>query len=174
VTLRHEALTAARGGDRALARKKLDEAADASPALAGAAEERAFSSVRDSDDLLASVLEVFAGGRYLWLPFENIRALTVAKPRHVLDLLWAGAEIEDSEGERASVHIPALYFGSSASANDAIRLGRATDWNDDYGSARGQGQRILLASFTGTADGDAEEEIPLLALRSLHIRAGEG
>jgi len=174
VMLRHEALAASRGGDGALARKKLDEAAEASPALAGSAEERAFSSVRDSDDLLASVLEVFAGGRYLWLPFENIRTLTVAKPRHVLYLLWAGAEMEEYEGERATVHSPALYFGSNASANDAIRLGRATDWNDDHGSARGQGQRILLASFTAAADGGTEEEIPILALRSLRIRAGEG
>ena len=173
VTLRKEALQAWRGGDQALAGKKLDEAAIESPAVVGAAGERPFSSVRDSDDLLASVLEIFAGGRYLWLPFEKIRSLTIAKPQHVLDLLWVGAEIEDADGERASVHIPALYFGSSASGKDAIRLGRSTEWNENEGTARGQGQRILLASFTGSPGGETEEEIPILALRSLRIQAGE-
>jgi type VI secretion system protein ImpE len=174
VALRREALAALQRQDRELAERKLGEAADLSPALAGIAGERAFTSVRDSDDLLASVLEVFAGGRYLWLPFENVRGLTLSKPRHVLDLLWASAEIEDAGGERAAVHIPALYYGSSASSKDAIRLGRATEWNDDGGTARGQGQRILLASFSDSKGEDFEEEIPILGLRSLKIGEDAG
>ncbi len=168
---RREALGAIRSNDAAGAAKLIDAAAEASPALEGTADGRAFTALRDSDDLLASVLEVFAGGRYLWLPFERIRSLTISPPRTLLDLVWASAELEDADGTRANVHVPALYPGSFESPVEAIRLGRATEWPEVGGLARAAGQRILDASFRdGTAG--VPGEIPILALRSLVIAGG--
>jgi type VI secretion system protein ImpE len=166
---RKEALAAVRAKDAAGASRLLDEAAAASPDLSGTADGRRFTSIRDADDLLASVLEVYAGGRYLWLPFERIRSLTLSAPRHVLDLLWASASLEDVDGTQASVHVPALYPGSWTSGVDAIRMGRATDWTAASGVQRGAGQRIFDASFAPGAPDDGE--IPILSLRTLELAA---
>jgi type VI secretion system protein ImpE len=170
-TMRKEALEAIRAKDSAAAARLLDSAAAVSPDLAGTADGRRFTSLRDADDLLASVLEVYAGGRYLWLPFERIRTLSFTAPKHVLDLLWASATLEDADGTSASIHVPALYPGSFASGVDPIRLGRATDWNGSGGVQRGCGQRILDASFEDAGPSDEPAEIPLLSLRSLELAA---
>ncbi len=170
---RKEALAAIRAKDSVAAARLLEAAAEASPDLAGTADGRRFSSLRDADELLASVLEVYAGGRYLWLPFEQIRSLTLSAPRHVLDLLWASATLEDVDGTNASIHIPALYPGSFASGVDAIRMGRATDWSAGDGVQRGSGQRILDASFDGAASSDDSAEVPILSLRSLEFAGAD-
>ncbi len=40
---------------------------------------RPLRALRDQDDVLGSVLEVFAGGRCLWLPLEHLRSATCAR-----------------------------------------------------------------------------------------------
>ena len=90
----------------------------ARPALEGKVDGEAFTDLFDSDELLGPVLEVFAGGHYLWLPLERVRTLQIRPPKHQLELLWLPAELEDAAGDTATVHLPALYHGSIA-ANDA-------------------------------------------------------
>jgi type VI secretion system protein ImpE len=166
---RVEALKALRANDEGAVERHLDAAADASPALAGAVDGRAFSSIRDADGLLGSVLEVFAGGRYLWLPFERIRSITIESPRQILDLLWIPTKLEDVDGTRAQVHIPALYPRSHGAGVDAIRMGRATEWVSFSGALCGVGQRILDAAISQGEAGRGAEEIPILALRELRF-----
>lgn len=162
---RQAALAAWRGGDAAAAGRRLEAAVAAQPALAGRLDGLEFAGLRDLDDLLGSVLEVFAGGRYLWLPLERIRRLTIAEPGHLLDLLWLPARLEGADGETAAVHLPVLYAGSAAAPDDQLRLGRQTDWRDEGPFYRGLGQRLLACAGR---DGE-EREAGLLAVRSLEF-----
>jgi protein involved in temperature-dependent protein secretion len=113
------------------------------------------------------VLEVFAGGHYLWLPIERIRTLEPKPAKHRLELLWLPADLEDATGERASVHLPALYFGSAAAADPGLRVGNVTAWNEVDGVLlRGSGQKVLIAR---TVAGD--REVGLRDVRSIEIAA---
>ena len=43
---------------------------------------------RDADDLFNTVLEVFAKGRYFWVPLEQVESIAINPPRFPRDLLW--------------------------------------------------------------------------------------
>ena len=167
VGLRLEAVACRSRGDRAGAERALEQAVEAGGLVHGKLNGEAFEGLRDYDDFLGPVLEVYAGGRCLWLPLERIRKLEVPEPRTQLDLLWAPAELHDASGEHASVHLPVLYEGSFAHASELVRLGRSTEWIDCEVGFRGAGQKILLS-----AQGEAERETALLGVRTLEIEAG--
>ncbi len=165
VAARLAALEAWRAGDQVAASRQLEVAADAAPALAGRLNEQAFGGLRDLDDLLGSVLEVFAGGRYLWLPLERLRRLETAPPAHLLDLLWLPAQIIDDAEGKATVHLPVLYPGSAGHDAEEVRLGRRTEWWGGPDLLRGAGQRVLAYLDAG---GEVQEQ-GILAVRSLEI-----
>ena len=104
------------------------------------------------------------------MPWEHLRRLELDAPQHLLDLLWAPARLEDVRGATAHVHVPVLYYDSAGADEDALRLGRLTDWEDLGGELyRGRGQRLLA-----WADSDgAIQELAVLSLRSLEL-AGDG
>ena len=166
---RHTALAHLVAGDSDAAEAALSEAEEQGVALSGKLNGAAYDGLRDCDDLLGQVLEVFTAGRYLWLPLEQARKITVHEPKSHADLLWASAEIVDADGNPVNVYIPALYEGSHRHPEEAVRLGRSTEWiKAGFGtSLRGAGQRTLL-SMTG----ELERETPLLELRSLEIEVG--
>ena len=72
------------GGDEDAARAALERAAKGEANRPGKLDGEGFLGIRDYDDLLGSVLEVYAGETYLWLPFDQIRKLTISKPKHLL------------------------------------------------------------------------------------------
>jgi type VI secretion system protein ImpE len=165
--LRLEALRALRAGDAAAAERTLERAAEQAVSLRGKLGGEAFDGLRDYDDVLGQVLEVYAGGRCLWLPMERIRRLEIATPDHQLDLLWAQAELEDTDGEQASVYLPVLYEGSAEHGDDAVRLGRSTEWIDQGNSVyRGAGQKVLFA-----LRGEEERQLALLEVRTLELES---
>jgi len=162
VEARLGAVTAARSGDLATAAKRLDEAIALTPAVHARINDIDVESVRDDDDLLGSVLEVFAGGRYVWLALESIRSLELSAPKSVLDLLWIPAQLETTAGMQASIYVPARYRASAEHPDDAVKLGRSTLWLDlGQHIYCGAGQRVLRGQ---SADG--EIEWPVLELRS--------
>jgi type VI secretion system protein ImpE len=168
VELRLEALAALRSGHADAARTALDAAAEEAVALSGKLNGEGFDGLRDYDDVLGQILEIYAGGRCLWMPMERIRKLELAEPRQQLDLLWARAELEDVDGEQVTVHLPVLYEGSFEHAKEAVRLGQATEWIDCHAAAlRGAGQKVLF-----TVRGEDERETGLLDVRTLEIQAG--
>ena len=165
--LRLETLAAFRAGRAEAARAALEAAVEESVELHGKLNGEVFDGLRDYDDVLGNILEIYAGGRCLWMPLERIRKLEVAEPRHQLDLLWARAELEDANGEQATVYLPALYPGSHEHADTLVRLGRATEWSECLGVAyRGAGQKSLF-----TVAGEEERETPILAVRTLDIES---
>jgi len=165
VEARLEALRALREARPADARSALERAARARPALEGKVDGEPFADLFDSDELLGPVLELFAGGHYLWLPLERVRTLQIRKPAHQLELLWLPAQLEDAAGDTATVHLPALYQGSAAADDARLRAGLMTEWREQDGLVvRGLGQRVLLAERGGE-----EREVALRELRTLEI-----
>ncbi|MCA8951016.1 MAG: hypothetical protein KDE27_16040 [Planctomycetes bacterium] len=120
-----------------------------------------FRSLADQDETLGGVLEVYASGRYLWLPLNGFRSLDFAAPKGLLDLVWASCEFEDRDGRRATVHVPVLYADTAAHADPLVRVGRVTAWTDCDGIAfRGHGPRLLQVD---------DREVPLLDVRSIRF-----
>jgi type VI secretion system protein ImpE len=127
------------------ARQCLEKADEATPAIKGRLNDRPFTSLRDGDDVLASVLEVLAQGLYYWVPLEQVETLTLNAPKYPRDLLWISARLElaDSGG---NVFLPSLYPGSHEHPDEAIKLGRSTDWKEiPDGPVQGVGVHTFLA-----------------------------
>ncbi|HXS97010.1 MAG TPA: type VI secretion system accessory protein TagJ [Candidatus Limnocylindrales bacterium] len=127
-----------------------------------------FQSLEDADPRLGPRLEIFAAGDYLWLPLEHVASIQMEAPKRLRDLLWIPATVLTGPSfngqELGQVLIPALSPFSFKHADDAVRLGRVTVWEEQGGEAVPFGQKMLLV------DG---EEIPLLEVRSLELNAAE-
>jgi type VI secretion system protein ImpE len=145
------------GAERALA------AIAAEPPVAATVDGTACTALRDLDDGFGALLEVFTGGRCLWLPFATLRSVELSPPRGLLDLLWAQAELETVTGRRFRAHVPVLYHGTAARTDPQVRCGHKTEWVDELGVAfRGFGQRMFAAG---------ERELDLLSMRSIRFAA---
>src|SRR5258706_2544236 len=111
----------------------------------GTVDGRPFDDWRDVDDLLAPFLEVIANGLYGWIPFAQISRLTFEPPRFLRDLLWRPVTVTLPDGATSAMFVPVRYPGSEAASDDALRLGRGTDWIETGGVVTGVGQRTFLA-----------------------------
>lgn len=157
---RLEAVNRLREGRPQEARQCLEKADEAMPPMKGRLNDRPFTSLRDCDDDHAGVLEVMAQGFYYWVPLEQIETLTLNAPRFPRDLLWISARLElaDSGG---NVFLTALYPGTHEHPDDAIKLGRATDWKETPGGPiQGVGVHTFLMD---------DEAISLLEWRKLEM-----
>ncbi len=144
--LRLRAAIALREGRFDEAATLLQQAQEQTPAAEGQCDGKAFAEFRDLDDLCAEVLEVFTGdGRFFWIPIESVETIEFEPPTRPRDLLWRQAQLSVRSGPDGVVFVPALYPGSAGAEDDAIRLGRSTQWLDEGGRpVRGQGQRMFL------------------------------
>ena len=168
LSLRLAALADLREGRSEEAAAKLDEAVEKLPDCGGTLNGEPLMAWRDLDDLLGSVLEVFAGGRYMWLPLERIQSLEIKPPSHLLDMLWLPVDVVDVHGASTSVHVPVLYEGSHEGEDPRTATGAVTEWMDQGAEIlRGRGQRLL--AWAGP-DGEAHE-LPLLELRSVQLES---
>jgi type VI secretion system protein ImpE len=158
---RLEALICLREGRPADAQARLDKAAEAAPVIKGRLNDKPFESLRDYDDVLGTVLEVMNRDAYYWVPLEQVASLAMKAPQFPRDLLWIPANLEMKSGEAGDAFLPVLYAGSHAHADDAIKLGRATDWKgSEDGPVQGLGARLFRVG-----DGD----LPLLDWRQLVV-----
>jgi type VI secretion system protein ImpE len=133
--------------------------------IAGTLNGKPFQAITDGDARIGPRLEVFAGGSYLWINFEHLASIQIQPPRRLRDLLWtpavvrAGPALKDTElGE---VLLPVLSPFAWQHADEAVRLGRMTVWEEDEsGAVVPVGQKMLLV------DG---EEFPFLEIRKLEF-----
>ncbi len=120
-----------------------------------------IKSIEDADPRIGARLEVLAGISYMWVPFEHITTIEMQPPKRLRDLLWAPAVVHTGPGFQGSdlgeVLLPVLCPLTASHADDEVRLGRMTVWENDIPF----GQKMLLVG---------DEEIPLLELRKLEIR----
>lgn len=143
---RLQALTHYRTGDVSKALDLVNEASELEAPIPGTHNGEAFSSIRDMDDLLGPILEVFtATGEYYWVGMNQIRSMEFDSPTNLVDQLWRAARIETTGELKGRVYIPALYYGSTKNEDGRVRIGRATDWIQvDGGPVVGSGQRDFL------------------------------
>lgn len=163
------ALQAERTRQEMFAKREYPPPVPEQPPVSGRLNGKSFESLEDADWRLGAKLEVFAAGRYLWLPLEHVASIQIAPPRRLRDLLWIPALVRTGpafqDRELGEVLLPALSPLTWQHADDAVRLGRATVWEEENGVAVPMGQKMLLV------DG---EEFPLLELRTLEINPREG
>jgi type VI secretion system protein ImpE len=149
-----------------LAGKEFDEAKELFdqidariPVISGTVNGKSFTGMKDTDIYVSHFLEAFAHERYVWIPFESIRELSITPPKSLFDLLWCSAVITTWEGLTLNCFLPVIYAGSYANEDDRIRLGRMTDWTPLGGTyAKGLGQHVFQIG---------EEEVPMLEIHEI-------
>lgn len=134
-------------------------------AVEGKLNGKEFQDLSDADPRIGAKLEVFAGGDYLWISYQDLATLKIEPPKRLRDLLWAPALLATGPAFRSrdmgEILLPAISPQSWQHADDEVRLGRVTEWcEDEAGEVAPFGQKNLLV------DG---EEIPFLELRELEI-----
>jgi len=149
VALRLQSLVQARANNAAAAAEAIRHAEEITRAVPGNVNGTAYQSLADADQVLGPVLEVMAHGEYFWAPLEQIATLTITAPKYPRDLLWASAHLTMRHGQEGDVFLPVLYPGSPEHADDAVKLGRMTDWRQEGdGPARGNGAKMLFTDDT--------------------------
>ena len=139
----------------------LNGARNATPNLKVVLNGTTYDGLHDADDLFGTVIEVMTNGLYYWVPLELVVSLAMNDPKAPRDLLWIPARIELTDGQNGEVFLPALYPGSHLHPDDAVKLGRSTDWKSvENGPVLGIGQKTYLAG---------EETFGLLDWRELKV-----
>lgn len=142
--------------------KAIDSADESSPHIRGFIDGQEFDGLRDADDRFGSVLEVFRGGEYLWVPWEALRKAVLAPATVLLDQLYRPATLTFRDGSVAEVHLPMVY-PASYRAEDTFALGSETDHIcPDNGPTRCVGGKLLLVG--------EEDEVRLADCRFIEVR----
>ncbi len=140
-----QAVTLLRAGDHAGAAAAAAEVESLRPRVPGKAGDAAFDDLRDADDIFAGMVEVHtAGGEYMWVPVERLRALSFEAPKRPRDLYWRRCAIEMKDGQEGVVYMPTIYPWTAKDMPNPLRLGRGTEWQEDAGLVRGLGMREFL------------------------------
>lgn len=112
--------------------------------ISGTLNGKNFTGFKETDTCLTCFLEAFVHERYVWLPFEALRELSLPAPQTLLDLLWAPAHVTTRQGLTLNCFLPVLYPGSSGHADERLKLGRLTDWAElGPGIHQGIGQHVF-------------------------------
>ena len=138
----------------------------AHPSPSGELNDEPFAGLIDSDPRIGAHLEAFIAGSYTWIPFAYIESIETEQPKRLRDLLWMPAVLRATPDFRlqdlGEVLLPVIAPLSWKHSDDAVRLGRATVWeeNSKYGHVP-YGQKLFL---------NGEEEVPLLEIRKLSFQ----
>ena len=137
-----DALLQIQEGNFSQAQELLTKAEELRPGLQGTIDGSTAGGFMDLDDLLAPVLEIIMQDQYYWVPFSQIRKISITPPKHLRDLLWVPAQLETTE-KAVGVVVPVLYPGSSMAEDELVKLGRVTDWKQEEGLTLGVGQHVF-------------------------------
>ncbi|MEO8368809.1 MAG: type VI secretion system accessory protein TagJ [Candidatus Solibacter sp.] len=159
------ALHAERTRTELFQKREYPQAAGEAAPLSGTLNGQPFETFEDGDWRIGARLEVYAAGSYMWLPLEHIASIEMESPKRLRDLLWCPALVRTGPGfkdqELGEVLLPVLTPLSFQTADDTVRLGRMTVWQDTEGGPQAPaGQKMFLVD---------DEEFPLLELRKLEF-----
>jgi len=161
------ALHAERARQETFAKKDFPAGAGES-SLSGTVNGQPFETLTDSDPRVGARLEVYAAGSYLWIPFQHIESIEIQPPKRLRDTIWTPALVRTGPAfkmtELGEVLLPVLCPFSCKHADDNVRLGRLTVWEEVDGEPVPFGQKTLLAD---------DEEIGLLEIRKLEFNLPE-
>lgn len=118
------------------------------PSGVGTIDDQPFAEISDGDPRVGARLEVIAGGRYLWIPFAHLASIVIEPPTRLRDLRWLSARVATNETakdlELGEVLLPALTPAVWRNTDMELRLGRATDWEEQAdGDYTPVGQKVL-------------------------------
>jgi type VI secretion system protein ImpE len=138
-----------------------DRADAAAPLVAGHIDGREFEGLRDTDDRYAAAFELLVGAEYVWVPFEQVKRLTLAPPAGALDAAFRPARVLLATGDEVAGVVPLVYPGSHTE-DGAFAAGQDTDWRTAGGGVTcGVGARVYLAG---------DEEVMLNEIRQFELR----
>jgi type VI secretion system protein ImpE len=145
-------------GNAAAAADLRARAFDAAPASAGDFDGTSFEWIADADMRFGPVLEAIVNGRYFWLPFAQISAITFDPPTDLRDAVWTAATIKLANDGSVVALIPTRYPLSGQNGTPAEKLARATSWTDVGAETfAGTGQRLLSTDQGDVALMDARQ-----------------
>ncbi len=154
-----KAVEVAAQGEKELAATLFDRIGAATPLISGTVNQEPFSGFSDTDTLLNGFLEAMEYDRYLWIPFEAIREITVQSPQTLIDLIWTKGSVTTWEGLTMACFFPVLYPLSHCHTDHRVKMGRMTDWQILAGPyARASGQHVFRIG---------ERDIPLLEIETV-------
>lgn len=118
------------------------------PSGGGTIDDQPFAEIADGDPRIGARLEVIAGGRYLWIPFAHLASIVIEAPTRLRDLRWLSARVATNSSvkdlELGEVLLPALTPAVWRNTDMELRLGRATDWEDQAnGDYFPVGQKVM-------------------------------
>ena len=160
-----ESLLVAGQGESARSEQLRMAAFEEAPTTAGTINDQPFEWIADADSRIGPVLEAVINGRYYWVPFTRLRAISVEEPADLRDVVWMPAHLQFENGGDAVALLPTRYPGSEASDDGLLQLARKTVWEavtDNH--HRGLGQRVLA---TDAAD------VPLMDVRTVILTPGD-
>ncbi len=159
-----EALRAEETRREMFGKGELPETGGSPSRLSGTLNGEPFQDLTDADPRIGPRLEVVVGGRYTWMPLEHLVSLKADPPAHLRDLFWIPAELTTSpalDSYEGPVLVPAMTPFAWQHPEEAVRLGRMTDWQElDDGREAPMGQKLLLVD---------DEVFPFLEIRELVI-----
>ncbi len=139
-----------------------NSSADTAPAVGATINGKQYASVRDADPRIGARLEVFAGGSFMWVPFQHLERVDIEKPRRLRDLLWVPSRVVSASTfteDLGEILLPVITAEATRDESELVKLGRETYFGvDEDGLEIPVGQKLILAD---------EEEIPLLEIREL-------
>jgi len=87
---------------------------------------RDFAWISDSDSRIGAICEFISAGGYRWVPFSMIQSFEIPKPKSLLDLIWAPAQIKMGNNIYYGF-IPSRY-PLATDSGQKIKLGLITEW----------------------------------------------
>ena len=147
--------------DSSIAVRWIDRADALAPEVRGFINGQEFESLRDADDRFGSVLEAFAGGRYVWFPWESVQRVKLEPAKFALDRFARPAEVRLKDGTEFAVHLPLIY-PRSHEADGVFAVGLETDRVcPDDGPIRCIGGKLLLVD---------DDEVSLGECKMIEVR----
>jgi type VI secretion system protein ImpE len=139
-----------------------------SDAFSGTINGQAFTAIADGDPRIGPRLEVYAAGAYLWIPYKHIESIEMEAPSKLRDLLWIPALVRTGPAfkgmELGEVMLPAMTVFACNHADDSVRLGRTTVWEQEDSVVVPLGQKMFLVD---------DEEFPILEVRKIEFQHPE-
>lgn len=113
------------------ARELREKAFEAAPATSGKMKtkdgENDFEWIADADQRFGPMLEAIIDGKYYWVPYNNIKEITIEGVTDLRDLVWLPAILMLSAGAQKIALLPVRYPGTEQINNGAAQLARSTD-----------------------------------------------
>ncbi|HTH61626.1 MAG TPA: type VI secretion system accessory protein TagJ [Paraburkholderia sp.] len=88
-----------------------------------------FEWLTDSDTRFGPICEMVVAGGYRWIPFDEMRSLSLAPVTSLIDVVWRSATALLRNGTMLRGYVPVRYPGSEQGSNE-IRLALETTWED--------------------------------------------